>query len=85
MANGSYVNGKFVASKSNIVWKNVRVANSLFDLVVSMQQRTSVTMRVGTSDVLVTGIVNGIELEDGSGYSYNVTLMSKEIVYVLFK
>jgi hypothetical protein len=45
------------------------------DLIVSMRERKPVTMKLGAPRFLkVSGIVNAIEAEDGSGRSWNVTL-----------
>jgi hypothetical protein len=47
---------------------------NFFDVVNSMRNRVPVTIRVGQSHVRpVTGIVNAIEAEDGSGQSWILT------------
>jgi hypothetical protein len=46
---------------------------TLFDLVVSMKSRKSVTVWCNATPY--TGVVNGIQAEDGSGRSWNVTIL----------
>ncbi len=46
---------------------------SLLDIVIAMKTRKPITVWYGLKQH--TGIVNGIQAEDGSGRSWNITLL----------
>jgi hypothetical protein len=80
-----------MALDNRIIWKNTittsprlpRVSSSLLDVAVSMQRREEVLI-VGADGVLRRGVVNMIEAEDGSGYSFNIEFVGGDVFHCRF-